>query len=183
MLSNCFKLWCWSRLLRVPWTERRWNQSILKEINPDYSLGRTDAEGQGTILWPPDVKSLLTGKDPDAGKDWVQEKRAVENEMVRWHHRHNGHEFEQTLGDSVACCSAGSQREELRPWQRSWGRRFGIRKGLIKAQETPCSWALTPKTRVHLLHCFMLLPTPLTLWGAAPHRFSRRRSKRAAPSQ
>ena len=65
---NAFELWCWRILLRVPWTARS-NQSILKEINPDYSLGRTDAEGQGTILWPPDVKSLLTGKDPDAGKD------------------------------------------------------------------------------------------------------------------
>ena len=60
---------------------------------------------------------------------------------------------------------------------------LGIGKGVIKPQETPCSWASTPKTRVYLLYCFMLSPTPLTLWGVVPHRFSRRRSKHAAPSQ
>ena len=76
--------------------------------------------------------------------------------------------------------SARSQREELRPWQRSWGTRLGIRKGVIKPQETPCSRASNPKTRV----CFMFSPTPLTLRGALPHnRFSWRRSKRAAPRQ
>ena len=69
--------------------------------------------------------------------------------------------------------SVGGQREGLRPWHRSWGRRLGIRKGVIKPQETPCSWASTPKTRV----CFMLSPTPLTLQGALPHHhFSQRRS-------
>ena len=76
--------------------------------------------------------------------------------------------------------SAGGQCEELRPWQRSWGRRLGIHKGVIKPQETPCSRASNPKTRV----CFMLSPTPLTLRGALPHnRFSWRRSKREAPRQ
>ena len=64
---DAFKLWCWRRLLRVPWTARRSNQSILKEINSEYWVGRTDAEVP--ILWPPDGKSGLIGKDPDAGKD------------------------------------------------------------------------------------------------------------------
>ena len=63
-----FELWCWRRLLRVPWTARRSNQSILKEINPEYS-GRTDSEAEAPILWPPDANSQLIGKDPDAGKD------------------------------------------------------------------------------------------------------------------
>ena len=63
---EAFELWCWRRLLRVPWTVRRSNQSILKEVNLD-SIGRTDAEA--SILWPPDVKSQLTGEDLDAGKD------------------------------------------------------------------------------------------------------------------
>ena len=54
----------WRRLLRVPWTARRSSQSILKEVNPE----RTDAEVEAPILWPPDAKSQLTGKDPDAGK-------------------------------------------------------------------------------------------------------------------
>ena len=67
--TDAFKLWFWRRLLRGPWTARRSNQSILKEINPEYSFGRTDAEAEASILWPPDVKSQLTGKDPDSAKD------------------------------------------------------------------------------------------------------------------
>ena len=65
-----FKLRCWRRLLRVPWTAGRFNQSILQEI-----IGRTDAEIP--ILWPPDAKNWLIGKDPDAGKDWRQEKKGM----------------------------------------------------------------------------------------------------------
>ena len=67
-----FELWCWRRLFRVPWTARRSNQSILKEINPGYwkdFIGKTVAEAEVLTLWPPDVKSPLTGKDCDAGKD------------------------------------------------------------------------------------------------------------------
>ena len=61
--------------------------------------GRTDAEAEPPILWPPDVKSRLTGKDIDAGKDWRQEEKGVtEDEMVGWHHQLNRNEFEQTLG-------------------------------------------------------------------------------------
>ena len=63
-------LWCWRRLLRVPWTARRSIQSILKEIKPEYSfIGRTDAEAEAPILWPPVAKSRLIIKDPDAGKN------------------------------------------------------------------------------------------------------------------
>ena len=68
-IIDAFKLWCWRRLLRVPWTARRSNQSILKEINPEHSLDGTDAEAEAPVLWPPDAKSRLIGKDPDAGKD------------------------------------------------------------------------------------------------------------------
>ena len=76
-------------------------------------IGGTDGDGEAeaSIFWPPDVKSWPTGKDPDAGKDWGQEeKEATEDEMVRWQHL-NGHEFEQTPGDSegqgsLACCSS-----------------------------------------------------------------------------
>ena len=60
------------------------SQSILKEVNPEYSLEGTDAEAEAPMFWPPDMKSWLTGKDPDAGKNWGQEeKRATEDEMVR----------------------------------------------------------------------------------------------------
>ena len=63
--TDAFELWCWRRLLRVTWTARRSNQSILKEI----FIGRTDTEAEASVLRPPDVKSRLIGKDPDAGKD------------------------------------------------------------------------------------------------------------------
>ena len=80
---DTFKLWCWRRLLRIPWTARKWNQSILKEINTEYSLKGLDAEAEPPILWPPGAKSRLIGKDPDAGKDWKQkEKGVMEDEMV-----------------------------------------------------------------------------------------------------
>ena len=65
---DAFELWCWRRLLRVPWTARS-NQSILKEINPEYSLEGLMMEAETPILWPPDAKNQLIGKDPDAGKD------------------------------------------------------------------------------------------------------------------
>ena len=74
-----------------------------KEIKPVYPkenqawvfIGRTDTEAEALILWPPDTKSLLVGKDPDAGEDWgPEEKGEKEDEMVRCHHQLNGHEFE-----------------------------------------------------------------------------------------
>ena len=62
-------------------------------------IGRTDAEAETPILWPPDAKSWLIGKDPDAGKDWGQEEKGTtKDEMIGWHHQLNGHEFEQALG-------------------------------------------------------------------------------------
>ena len=95
----------------------------IKPVNPKGNqpwifIGRTDAEAEAPILWPPDAKSQLIGKDPDAGKDWGQEevKRVTENEMVRWHHKLSGHEFEQTPGDSegqgrLVCCSPWGCKE------------------------------------------------------------------------
>ena len=71
--------------MRVPWTARRSNQSILKEINPEYSLEGLMLKLKLLILWPADVKSRLIGKDPDAGKDSRQEeKKMTEDEMVGW---------------------------------------------------------------------------------------------------
>ena len=92
---DAFELWYWRRLLRVPWTARRSNQSILKEINPEYSLEGLMLKLELPIFWPPDVKNWLIWKDPDAGKDWRwEEKGTTEDEMVGWHHRINGHGFE-----------------------------------------------------------------------------------------
>ena len=84
--TDAFELWCWRRLLRVPWTTRISNQSIIKEINPEYSLKRLMLKlrlQHFGHLMQPDVKSWLTGKHPDAGKDWRQkEKGAAEDEMA-----------------------------------------------------------------------------------------------------
>ena len=80
-------------------------------------MGRTDAEAEAPILWPPYVKSRLTGKDPDAGKDWRQEEKgATQDEVVGWYYWLNGQEFEQTLGDdegqgSLVCCSPWGHKE------------------------------------------------------------------------
>ena len=90
------ELWCWRRLLRVPWTARRSNQFTLKEISPKYSLeGLMLKLKLQYFVWPPDAKSWLIWKDPDAGKDWRWEETGMtEDEMVGWHHWRDGHEFE-----------------------------------------------------------------------------------------
>ena len=79
---DVFELWCWKRLLRVPGTARRSNQSINPKENQSWIfIGRTD-EAETPILWPPDVKNQLIGKDPDAGKDWKQEEKGTQR--IRW---------------------------------------------------------------------------------------------------
>ena len=79
---DAFELWCWRRLLRVPWTARRSDQSILKGDQSWVFIGRTDAKAETPILWPPHAKSWLIGKDPDAGRDWGQEERGWQR--MRW---------------------------------------------------------------------------------------------------
>ena len=89
-----------------------WKDFNPKGNQPWILTGRTGAEVEVLILWPPDVENQLTGKDPDAGKDWRQkEKGKTEDETVGWHHWLSGHEFKQTPGDSegqgsLACCSS-----------------------------------------------------------------------------
>ena len=94
----------------------------IKPLNPKGNqpwifIGRTDAEAETPILSPPDAKSWLIGKNLDAGKDWRQEEKGMtEDEMVGWHHRLNGHEFEQAPGDgegwgSLMCCSPWGSKE------------------------------------------------------------------------
>ena len=80
--TDAFELWCWRRLLRVPWTARRSNQSILKKINPEYSLEGLILKLKVPMFWPPDMKSCLR-RDFDVSKDWrQQEKRTAEDEML-----------------------------------------------------------------------------------------------------
>ena len=87
---DAFELWCW----QVPWTARRSNQSVLKEISPEYSLAGLILKVKLQYFWPPDAKNWFTEKYPDAGKDWRWEEiGTTEDEMVGWHHRPSGHEF------------------------------------------------------------------------------------------
>ena len=112
-----FKLWCWRRLLRVPWTA--------KEIQPvhfegDQSwvfFGRNDAKAETPVFWPAHAKSWLIGKDSDAGRDWGQEEKGTtEDEMAGWHHQLDGCEFEWTPGvfdgqGGRACCDSWGRKE------------------------------------------------------------------------
>ena len=105
------------KILESPWD--------CKEIQPVHSkgdqswvfFGRNDAKAETPILWPPHAKSLLIGKDPDAGRDWWQEKKGMtEDEVVRWHHSINGHGFEyiHAVGDGqggLVCCSSWGHKE------------------------------------------------------------------------
>ena len=119
----CYELWCWRRLLRVPWTARRSNQSILKEISHGCSLEglmlKVKLQSFGHLM---QRAGLFKWKDPDVGKDWRQEKRTTEDEMVGWHHWLNGHEFEQTPGvgegqGGLVCCSPwGCKQSDMTEW-------------------------------------------------------------------
>ena len=83
------------KTLESPLDSKEFKQVNPKGNQPWIFIGKTDAEAEATILWSPDEKSWLIGKDPDAGKDWRQEEKGmIENEMVGWHHRLNEHEFE-----------------------------------------------------------------------------------------
>ena len=97
----CFQIVVLEKTIESPLVCKEIKQVKPKGDQPWMSIGRTDAEAEAPILWPPDAKSQLIGKDPDTGKDWRQkEKGAAEDEMVKWHHWLSGHEFEQILGDS-----------------------------------------------------------------------------------
>ena len=126
-------VWMWELAYKENWAPKNWcfwtvvldrlldfkeiKPVIPKENKPWIFIGSTGAEAELPILWPPDAKSWLIGKDPKAGKDWRQEENGVtEDEMVGWHHWLNGHEFEQTLGygdgqGSLACCSSWGRKE------------------------------------------------------------------------
>ena len=119
---DAFELQCWRRLLRALWTARRCNQSILK-ISPGCSL---DGLMLKPVLWPPDAKSWLIWKDPDAGKDGGQEEKGIaEDEIVGWHHQLDGHGFGWTLGigdgqGGLACCGSWVCRESDTTEQLNW---------------------------------------------------------------
>ena len=112
--GRVLKNWCFQTVVLEKTLESPLDSKEIQPVHPKGNqpwifIARTDAEA--SILWPPNVKSWLIWKAPDAGKDWGQEEKGVtEDEMVGWYHQLEGHEFEQTLGDSrvqgsLACCS------------------------------------------------------------------------------
>ena len=139
-------VWIWGLDYKESWVQKNWcfwtmvlektleSPLDCKEIQPVYPkgnqpwifFGRTDAEVETLILWPPDVKNWLIWKDPDAGKDWKQEEKGkTEDEMVGWHHRLNGHEFKWTLGvgdgqGGLVCCSPWGRKESDTTEQANW---------------------------------------------------------------
>ena len=146
MLSNCGPLDC-------------------KEIQPVHSkgnqswifIGRTDAEAEAPILWPPDAKNWLTRKDPDAGKDWRQKEMGMtEDEMVGWHQRLDGHEFEEALGvgdDREVCCS------QSMGWQRvrhDWATELNWVSSSSKSLEDVMLY-LCYLWRCHIICCFVFV--------------------------
>ena len=122
---DAFELWCWRRLLRIPWIARRSNQSILKKISPGCSL-------EGLMLklklqyFGHLVKSWLIGKDSNVGRDRRQkEKGTTEDEMAGWHHRLHGHEFGWTprIGDrqgGLVCCNSWGRQESDTTERLNW---------------------------------------------------------------
>ena len=123
VIYRCWALknWCFWTVVLKKTLESPLDSKEMKPVNPKRNKpwifsGRTDAKAEAPILWPPDAKNWLIGKDPDAGKDWRQEKGTTEDETVGWHHWLNGHEFEQAPGDgggqgSLVCCSPWGRKE------------------------------------------------------------------------
>ena len=114
--SWALKNWCFWTVVMEKTLESPLGWEEIKPVHPGENqswifIGRTDAAAETLILWPPDGRNWLTGKDPDSGKDWRQEEKCTtEDEMVGWCHRVHGHEFEQDLGvgdgqGSLVCCS------------------------------------------------------------------------------
>ena len=122
--SWVLKNWCFWTVVLEKTLESPLDCKDIKPVNPKGNqlwifIGRTDAEAP--ILWPPDAKSWLIGKYPDAGKDWGQEKGTREDEMVEWHHQLDGHESEQApgVGDvrgSLACCKSMALQRVEHDW-------------------------------------------------------------------
>ena len=125
--SWALKNWCFWTVVLQKTLESPLDRKEIQPVHPkgDQSwvfIGRTDAQTETPILWPPHAKSWLIGKDPDAGRDWGQEKKGMtEDEMAGWHHRLDGHESEWTpgVGDgqgSLCCSSWGRKESDTNEW-------------------------------------------------------------------
>ena len=123
---DAFELWCWRRLLRV--LEYKEIKPVSPKGNQSWIfIGKTGAEAGAPIFWPSDAKNWLIGKDSDAGNDWKQEEKGMTEDEIGWHHRLDGHEFEQALGvgdgqGSLMCCSSWGHKESDMTEQLNWTR-------------------------------------------------------------
>ena len=129
--SWALKNWCFWTVVLEKTLESPLNCKEIKPVNPKGDqpwifIGKTDAEAEGPILWPPDAKKWLIGRDPDVGKEWRQEEKGMtEVKVVGWHHELQGHEFEQApgVGDgqgSLACCSPWGRKKSNMTYQLNW---------------------------------------------------------------
>ena len=128
--SWALKNWCFWTVVLEKTLESPLDSKEIQPVHPKGNqswifIGRTDAEAETPILWPFDVKNWLIGKDPDAGKDWGQEKGTTENEMAGWHHWLDGRESEWTLGvgdgqGGLACCDSWGRKESDTTEQLNW---------------------------------------------------------------
>ena len=120
---EAFELWCWRRLLESPLGCKQTQPVHPKGNQSCIFIGRTDAEAETPMLWPPDAKSQLIWKDPDAGKDWGQEEKGMtEYEMVGWHHRLSDEKI-LGVGDGqggLACCGPWGDKESDTTEQLNW---------------------------------------------------------------
>ena len=140
--SWVLKNWCFWNVVLEKMLESPLDSKEIKPMHPKGNqswifIGRTDAEGEASILWPLDVKNWLTGKAPDAGKDWRQEEKGTtEDELAGWQHWLNVHEFEQALGighgqESLVCCSPWGHKELDMTEQLNWTRATQIRDSSV----------------------------------------------------
>ena len=136
--SWVLKSWCfWTKVLEKA-LENPLDSKEIQPVNPKENQSwtfteRTDAEAEAPILWLPDVKNWLLGKDPDSGKDWRHEKGMTEDEIVGLHHWVHRQEFEQALGagdghGSLVCCSPWSCKEVDTAEHRNWTEQFWVQK-------------------------------------------------------
>ena len=146
--SWVLKSWCFWTVVLEKTLESPLDCKEIKPVHPkgDQSwlfIGGIDPEAEAPILWPPDPKSWVIGKDSDAGKDWRQEMGTTEDEMFGWHHQLNGHEFEQALGDgegqgkpcvlqSMLLQKVGHNWATERNWKMSWSKTMG--------KDIPCKY-------------------------------------------
>ena len=128
--NSCFWTVVLEKTLESPLDSKEMKPVHPKRNESWIFVGRTDGEAEIPILWPPDAKNWLIGKDPDAGKDWRREEKGMtEDEMVGWHHWLNGHEFELTLGvcdgqGSLACCSPWGRKQSDTTERLNWLKRI-----------------------------------------------------------